>query len=176
MIYVVAAYTGLRIGEIASLTPESFELEANPSVVNVTSAYTKNKEVARIPLRSDLVTQLRLYLESIEDGILIWPGSWANGRAKMIRGDLQLVGIPYTDAGGNDYDFHALRHQFITDLFRTGVSLRITQELARHSKPELTANIYTHLSVKDTHKEVGKLEAVPLPTQSSPHQRTFFFV
>ena len=176
MIYVVAAYTGLRIGEIASLTPESFELEAEPPVVNVTSAYTKNKEVARIPLRSDLVTQLRLYLESIEDGKLIWLGSWSNGGAKMIRGDLQLAGIPYTDVRGNDYDFHALRHQFITDLFRTGVSLRITQELARHSKPELTANIYTHLSVKDTHKEVEKLEAVPLPTQSSPHQRMFFFV
>lgn len=94
----------------------------------------------------------------------------------MIRGDLQFARIPYTDARGNDYDFHALRHQFITDLFRTGVSLRITQELARNSKPELTANIYTHLSVKDTHREVEKLEAIPLKTQSSQHQRTLSFV
>ena len=38
--------------------------------------------------------------------------------------------------------------------------------LARHSKPELTANIYTHLSLKDTAVEVEKLASVP--TESSP--------
>ena len=84
----------------------------------------------------------------------------------MIRGDLKAAGIPYSDAHGNDYDFHSLRHQFITDLSRAGVSLRAAQELARHSKPELTANIYTHLSAADTLAEVEKLSAVP-PVQKS---------
>jgi len=61
----------------------------------------------------------------------------------------------------DDYDFHALRHQFISDLAKAGVSLRVAQELARHSKPELTANVYTHLSAKDTVAEVEKLASVP---------------
>ena len=172
LIYVVAAYTGLRAGEIASLTPESFELDAEPPVVVVASAYTKNKKVARIPLRSDLVAQLRPYLESIAVGEFAWSGSWSSDGADMIRGDLKAAGLPYTDTRGNDFDFHALRHQFITDLFRNGVSLRVTQELARHSKPELTANVYTHLSTQETYAEVEKLEPVPLAPRPSPHLRT----
>ena len=66
-----------------------------------------------------------------------------------------------SDANGDDFDFHALRHQFISDLAKAGVPLRVAQELARHSKPELTANIYTHLSAKDTVAEVEKLASVP---------------
>ena len=65
------------------------------------------------------------------------------------------------DANGGDFDFHALRHQFILDLAKAGVSLRVAQELARHSKPELTANIYTHLSAKDTVSEVEKSANFP---------------
>ena len=79
----------------------------------------------------------------------------------MIRIDLAGAGIEYTDANGDDFDFHALRHQFISDLAKAGVSLRVTQELARHSKPELTANIYTHLSAKDTVSELEKSANVP---------------
>ena len=166
MIYVVAAYTGLRSGEIASLTRSSFELESNPPVVVVEAAYTKNKELARIPLRADLVAQLRDYLHGMEDDDKAWPGTWSEDGAKMIRGDLKAAGIEYSDARGNDYDFHALRHQFITELSRAGVSLRVAQELARHSKPELTANIYTHLSTSDTLAEVEKLAAVPQKPKS----------
>ena len=79
----------------------------------------------------------------------------------MIRVDLAGAGIEYTDANDGDFDFHALRHQFISDLAKAGVSLRVTQELARHSKPELTANIYTHLSAKDTVSELEKSANVP---------------
>lgn len=66
----------------------------------------------------------------------IWSGTWSDVGAEMIRGDLAESGIEYTDNKGNDYDFHALRHQYITDLTRAGVSLTTAQQLARHSKPE----------------------------------------
>ena len=49
----------------------------------------------------------------------------------MISGDLKLAGIPYEDENGDDFDFHALRHQFITDLARADVSLNVAKELAR---------------------------------------------
>ena len=53
----------------------------------------------------------------------------------MIRIDLARAGIEYTDANDDDLDFHALRHRFISDLANAGASLRVAQELARHSKP-----------------------------------------
>ena len=130
------------------------------------AAYTKNSEVARIPLRCDLVESLKHYLAERDFQDVVWTGTWSDDGAEMIRIDLAEAGIEYTNIHGDDYDFHALRHQFISDLAKAGVSLKAAQELARHSKPELTANIYTHLSLKDTAVEVEKLASVP--TESSP--------
>ncbi len=158
MLYLLAAYTGLRASEIASTTRRSYKLDSNPAMVTVRGAYTKNSDLARIPLDSSFADQLANYFNSIEaeDGP-IWPGNWNKAAAEMIRRDLKLASIPYTDENGDDYDFHALRHQFITDLARADVSLNVAKELARHSKVDLTANIYTHLSFDDKSAAIEKL-------------------
>ena len=169
MIYTLAAYTGLRASEIASLTTASFDFASKPATVTVAAGYTKNNEPANQPLREDLAVRLSGYLESITPATLsfnqepdtVWPGSWSDDGAEMIRGDLKAAGLPYTDDRGDDYDFHALRHQFITELSRSGVSLSSAQQLARHSKPELTANVYTHLSLRDAGADVEKMGAIP---------------
>ena len=168
MIYILAAYTGLRASEIASLQRHSFCFDSQPATVRVAPAYTKNSEIALIPLRSDLATSLESYLSGrdFEKGF-IWPGTWSEDGAKMIRIDLAAARLDYTDANGDDYDFHALRHQFISDLAKAGVPLLAAQELARHSKPELTANVYTHLSLKDTAVEVEKLSDLPTGIQEA---------
>ena len=173
-IYLLAAYTGLRASEIGSLTFQSINFGDTPSVT-VAAAYTKNSELAVQPLRADLAERLKLYLANRSPASLsitgspelIWPGKWTDDGAEMIRIDLAAAGIPYT-VDGKDYDFHALRHQFITGLARAGVSQRVAQQLARHSKPELTANVYTHLSINDTIADVERLAPIPAgyPQQS----------
>ena len=158
VLYMLAAFTGLRASEIASTSRASFKLSKKQPIVTVKAAYTKNSKLARIPLESGLVVQLKMYFENIQrDEGPIWPGNWYKTAADMVRRDLKRAGIPYTDENGDDYDFHALRHQFITDLARAGVSLNLAKELARHSKVDLTANIYTHLSVEDQSAAVEKL-------------------
>src|SRR5579872_6663572 len=57
MLYVVAAFTGLRVSELASLTPESFDLDSG--VVTVQAAHSKRRRLDRQPLRADLVELLR---------------------------------------------------------------------------------------------------------------------
>ena len=178
MIYTLAAYTGLRASEIASLTTASFDFASKPATVTVAAGYTKNNEQADQPLREDLALRLAGYIAAITPATLsfnqepetVWPGSWSDDGAEMIRGDLKAAALPYTDDRGEDYDFHALRHQFITELSRSGVSLRSAQQLARHSKPELTANVYTHLSISDTGADVEKMQAIPQAQQR--HQAT----
>ena len=66
---------------------------------------------------------------------------------RMLQPDLKVAGIAYVDDAGRYADFHALRHSFITNVGRTGTHAKTAQELARHSKPMLTAR-YTH-SFKD---------------------------
>jgi integrase/recombinase XerD len=49
---------------------------------------------------------------------------------------------------GRFADFHSLRHFFITNLERAGVSPKLAQTLARHSDIRLTLGIYTHVGLR----------------------------
>jgi hypothetical protein len=77
----------------------------------------------------------------------------------MLRIDLEAAAIPYAVEGpdGREYaDFHSLRHSYLTLGGRSGIDLRTLQELAGHSKPELTAR-YSHRRLYDLAGAVDKL-------------------
>ena len=93
----------------------------------------------------------------------LWPGKWYENAAEILRHDLAAAGIPYEDECGRVFDFHALRHQFISNLAAAGVHPKIAQTLARHSTISLTMDRYTHLAVADV---AGALDNLPdLPDQ-----------
>ncbi|HKM52726.1 MAG TPA: site-specific integrase, partial [Isosphaeraceae bacterium] len=135
--YRLAVTTGLRYSEIASITPESFDWTADPATVTVSAAYTKNGEPAILPLPHDLAGDLAPYVATVGPGELIFPLAPDCG-AKMLRPDLERAGIPYRDAGGLVFDFHALRCQCATLADTAGVTPRVVQKLMRHSTLELT--------------------------------------
>ncbi len=94
----------------------------------------------------------------------LWPGSWRDDAAEMLRLDLAAAGIDYIDAEGLVYDFHALRHQFITDLAAAGVHPKDAQVLARHSTITLTMDHYTHVRPANLQAALDKLPPVaPAP-------------
>ena len=113
------------------------------------------------PLPPDVAGALRTFLTGRPAGVPVWGGTWASGfrAAEMLRGDLDAAGIAYAVEGpdGPEYaDFHALRHSFLTLGGRSGIDLRTLQELAGHSKPELTAR-YSHRRLYDLTGAVNKL-------------------
>lgn len=162
-IYLLAAYTGLRCGEVASLKPADFDLDATPPTVTTRASYRGNKakKTVTLPLQVEVADLLRVRVAGLARDSLIWPGSWRHDGARMLRKDLAAAGIPYTDADGRQYDFHALRHQFITNLAMGGVSPKEAQDLARHSDIRLTMNAYTHLGLHDLAAALEKLPPVP---------------
>jgi len=169
MLYIVAANTGLRASELASLTPKSFSLDGNRATVHCLAGYTKNGEEAVLPLRSEVAAMVREWLADKPAGERLWPGEWAGQRhgAEMIRVDpasprlrragLTAADIDYEDDEGRVADFHALRHTFISNLARAGVHPRNAQALARHSTIDLTMNVYTHVAMGDLHDDVESL-------------------
>ncbi len=164
MLYMLAANTGLRASELASLTPESFDLDSGTQTVHCLGGYTKNGEEAVLPLRSDVAEQMRDFLSGKAPGKRLWSGSWARSRAgaAMIKADLEVAGVPYKDRSGRYADFHSLRHTFISNLARVGVYPKDAQALARHSTIDLTMNTYSHVVIGDLARAVESLPAVPV--------------
>ena len=156
MLYLVAANTGLRSSELASLTPQSFKLNAAQPVVHCRAGYTKNGNEAELPLRQDMAATLSDWLAGKPAGERVWPGKWASDRrsGEMLRIDMTAANLEYEDDRGRVADFHALRHTFISNLARAGVHPRNAQALARHSTIDLTMHVYTHVSMHDLSRDV----------------------
>jgi len=162
VLYLVAVNTGLRANELASLLPESFDLVNNPPTVTVEAAYSKHRRRDILPLRPDLAAIIKEYLAGGgAPGKPLWPGTWSKkASAKMLRIDLSAAGIPYRNEAGLVFDFHALRHQFISNLARAGAHPKEAQTLARHSTITLTMDRYTHLGMYDMVGALAKLPAI----------------
>ena len=184
MLYLSAAYTGLRASELASLSEASFDFNSEPLTVTVQAAYSKRRRKDVLPLHPDLAYRLQEWLserrqsEDDKNPILsingtrnttLWPGHWAEKRraAEMLRNDQKAAGINYRDDQDRVFDFHALRHQFISMLAADDVHPKMAQELARHSDINLTMKAYTHVGLYDLNKAVSSLPTMTMPQETA---------
>jgi integrase len=155
MLYRLVLATGLRRDEAASLTPESFRLDADVPHVVVEARHTKNKQVAQQPVPAALVADLRAFLARKRAGRSVWPIR-RKDTAHMVRMDLKEVGVA-AERNGEVVDMHALRTTFGTMLAKKNVPLALAQKLLRHCDPRLTSNIYTVAQLADLSREIEKL-------------------
>lgn len=190
MMYVLAAWTGFRKGEIGSLTRSSLRLDGDPPTATVAAGYSKRRREDTQVLHPELVRQLKqwLALKQIGPRELLFPVSrkvpgglerktdamirkdLARARAAWIseaKGDLEETQrrkdsdfLTYENNRGEFADFHSLRHLFITNLERAGLSPKMAQTLARHSDIRLTLGIYTHVDVAE---QVTAIRSLPGP-------------
>ena len=58
LLYLTAAYTGLRASELASLTPASFDLQSDPPMVVVEAGDSKHRQRDELPLHPELAVTL----------------------------------------------------------------------------------------------------------------------
>ena len=176
-LYLLAARSGLRASELASLTPASFDFADSSATVE--AGYSKHRRKDVQPLPEDVAAELQRFCAGKPKRSPLWPGSWPDLGADMLRGDLaaarsawiaeargdadeaarreQSSVLAYADEGGNVYDFHALRHQFITDMVSSGIHPKDAQTLARHSSIVLTMDHYAHVRKADLRSALEKL-------------------
>ena len=104
MLYAVAAYTGLRASELASLMPESFDLDSDPATVTVQAAYSKHRRQDVLPLHPSLVALLRPWLAAKPEGQSVWPGNWAKGKeaGAMLKADLERARAAWIEEAAKD--------------------------------------------------------------------------
>ena len=67
MLYRTAAMTGIRASELASLTPASFDLAADPPTVTIEAGYSKRRREDVLPVHPDLAVWLRQWFTELGD-------------------------------------------------------------------------------------------------------------
>ena len=208
LIYKTLVLTGLRKGELASITVGQLDLDAPMPSLVLEAADEKNREGSTIPLQADLVADLRGWLvdkaaalqEAAREAPVVRFESKHEKGSKRHQGDstgpegqsclplsavptlsadtplftiprglvnildrdLRLAGIPKMDERGRTVDVHALRHTFGTLLSVAGVKPRTAQAAMRHSRIDLTMNVYTDPKLLDVAGAIEALPALPL--------------
>ena len=120
----IALYTGLRRGEILSLTQESIGDEN----ITVMAGNTKKHKTRTIPI----VAPLRPWLEQVPIGIN-FEGLKSGFRRARTKADLEWL------------NFHDLRRSCATMMIAAGVDLYVVSKLLGHSSVTVTQTRYGHL-------------------------------
>lgn len=171
-LYLLAAVTGLRLGELCGLRPASFKLDADPPGVMVARRMTKNRKRAQQALPPWCVPALRTWLADRPPQETLWRAAVSDRGVRMLRRDLAAAGIPYAvedDEGILRFaDIHALRHSCSTLLADAGIAPHLHQEIMRHADPRLTFGTYTHAGREEIGRAVGMLPVLPLPGGPAP--------
>jgi len=180
--------TGLRRGELASLTVGQLDLEGPMPVLVLKAGDEKNRDGSMLPIRRDLADDLALWIKDLTQrntgdpgasegrSCLPLPGVPLDGKlpgdtplfdvprglVRALDKDLAMAGIAKCDDRGRTVDVHALRHSFGTLLSKGGVAPRTAQAAMRHSTIDLTMNTYTDPRLPDVQGALDALPALPL--------------
>jgi integrase len=197
LIYKTLVLTGLRRGELASLTVGQLELDGPLPCIVLDAADEKNRAGSTLPLRSDLAADLALWVKELAqrhsgdsgefEGPLCLPMTTVpaetglpadaplfnvpSGLIRILDRDLTLADIPKRDDRGRTIDVHAMRTSFCTMLAKGGVAPRTAMAAARHSDIALTMTVYTDPRALDIHAALDVLPALPLDGTDRQEQR-----
>ena len=171
----LAAFSGLRFGEIVALTLDHVDLDRN--VVRVRHSMTMFGEMKGpktraglrdVPMPKAVSAMLRAYLRdhhranernllfTTKPGKRITPGVFHRWYWRPL---LTRVGIGEFDADGRGYHFHALRHFAASMMVDRGVSAADVAGILGHSSFDMTLRVYTH-SVTEAPQQHAAIETI----------------
>jgi integrase len=156
IVYLVAAFTGLRRGELEQIEWRDVHIDGTQPYISVRSSIAKNARCVAQPLPrkiADAIRQCRRGDVGPHDLVFKRLMSDMN----RFRADLAAAGISYVDEKWERADFHSLRKTFATELAKAGVATRVAMELMRHSDANLTTKIYTDAGMLPIWDAVGAL-------------------
>jgi len=164
--YRLAAETGFRASEIASLTPESFDLTADEPTITIQAACSKHRRTDVQVIRREFAELLTPWLKNKPRGAPVCRLP-EKKEAAVLRADLRSARAAWireavshkerrerrddpsflrpVDASDKVVDFHSLRVTFISRVIDAGANLKQAMELARHSDPKLTMRTYARV-------------------------------
>lgn len=166
---ILTLYTGLRIGELVSLTWD--DIDFNNSVLNINKTESRiridgkwNNVVKEpktiksnriIPLGKEILSLLKklkkkkygkyVVTNNIGDKVLIRTYQHFFKRLQ------EEVGIT------NVLNFHSLRHTFATRAIESGMDIKTLSEILGHSNTAITLNIYVHSMFETKKKAIQNL-------------------
>ncbi len=178
-LFIVGFGTGMRIGELLSLTWKDIDFQKEVIHVNKTLVYLKDyvkqggkprftittpkteKSIRDVPKLS--IDGYKDFVFISKTGNVFDPGN-IRLTIKRIINKMNQKETELAEAEGREpviFDYftpHCMRHTFATRCYEKGVREKVIQKILGHSKLDMTLNIYTHTTEEMIEEDIKKLE------------------
>jgi integrase len=135
-ILATAFFTGMRRGEVLSLTWDKVSLKHRR--IDLEPEDTKDKEKRYIPISDELFKILVNIPKAIHDNhVFLYKGSSLKSIRAILQKTCKDIDIPYGRNTKNGIIFHDLRHTFNTNMRKAGAHDTITMDITGHSTREM---------------------------------------
>lgn len=165
---VLCLYTGLRIGELLSLTWNDMNLQKG--IITVTKSchdswengnYIKIIDTPKtdcseriIPIPKQLLSRLREYKKASRGNYVVCGehthGAQIRSYQKSFELLLKRLALPHKG-------FHSLRHTFATRALECGMDIKTLSEILGHKNPTITLRYYTHSMLEHKTEMMNRL-------------------
>ncbi len=151
---IVAAFTGLRRGELLNLRWKHIDFERRVIYINSDRTFrTKTGKRRTVPMNQEVVQILQNKIQYSQaehvfsrNGMRLVESSISHKfKASINRANLD-----------KQLRFHSLRHTFATWLVQSGVNIYEVQKLLGHSNIKIT-EVYSHLATGELHLSVDRI-------------------
>ena len=165
---VLCLYTGLRIGELLSLTWDDVDLQKG--IITITKSchdswengkYVKVIDTPKtdfsdriIPIPKQLLLRLKEYKKSLSGNYVVCGervhGAQVRSYQKSFELLLKRLKLPHKG-------FHSLRHTFATRALECGMDIKTLSEILGHKNPTITLNRYAHSMLEHNTEMMNRL-------------------
>lgn len=164
IMFQIAYYTGMRMGEILALEKSDVDFYNNTIEISknlyfdkdlreIGISYPKTEESANyVPIPSKLKPILKDYIDNLQCDILI------NKDGNYVRPiDVYNYLHKFNKLNNTYITMHMFRHSYTTKLYESGVSPKEAQRLLRHKNFSTTMDVYTHLKEDTLQDTIDKV-------------------
>jgi len=159
-----AYYTGMRRGEIFSLTWSHVDMAAR--VIRLAADQTKTGKAREVPICPELHRIFSGLPRSINvDAVFLYRGVPLKTLRRSLATAADRAGVPFGRKAAGGFTFHDLRHTFNTNLRRAGVPESVIMKITGH-KTRAMFDRYNTVDLDDAQSAVARLSD---HLQSSDH-------
>lgn len=162
-VYMIAATTGLRPGEILRLRPEHVVTRPDGRhELHLPAGSQKSRRADVLPCSAQVAEVVResFPARAASSRGEFGPGSmwqWQN-LAESMRKDLAALGFPVIDYLGRRRTMYSLRGFFASTVLSSGAAIHVAQRLMRHSDPQTTLRWYARPSDDQMHAAMDAVQ------------------
>ena len=156
-ILTIGFWTGMRKGEIINLTWDKVNMKE--MFIQLEAEDTKERKSKTIPLSNEVFKMLKAIPRHIQNNLVFtyYGKSIGGDFSTSLKTACKEAGILWGRDIKDGFIFHDIRHTFVTNMRKAGVSKSVRMSITGHAPKDMDDR-YNKISLEDQHEAIKKLE------------------